>query len=194
MSVYQVSGDTLILANDGNVQSGNVLLANSWNPITGSAGPVEVKITNTSAANIAEVTWIREDTTYEYSNVAWTTSGNGTDAVFDVSVTDTAYVVTVINTGNSFLTMDTVTVLGTDVGGLSPANDLTITVDTVTAGGHIDTFTVSGTQVWPQTGIQTIYIAPTSTDFIQVNSVAADTLFTSDCGDGNILITPVNVL
>ena len=40
-----------------------------------------------------------------------------------------------------------ITIAGTEVGGVSPANDVTITVDSVDGGGGIATTTVSGTAV-----------------------------------------------
>ena len=50
-------------------------------------------------------------------------------------------------TGTGFAQNDTITILGTQVGGASPLNDITITVDTVDTGGEILTFTTSGTAV-----------------------------------------------
>ena len=90
------------------------------------------------------------DANVDYTSATWTTSGSGTGAVVDINRTGTVYTATFTNTGASFAAADTITILGTAVGGLTPANDVTITVDTVTAGA-IATYTVAGTAVNTQT-------------------------------------------
>lgn len=194
MSLYQVSGDTLVLSNDGNAQIGNVLVANSWNSITGSSGPVEIKISNSSTANVAEIAWIAESITYDFADVSGTTGGSGANATFNVTVTNSSYQVSIVDIGESYQPADTITIAGTDLGGASPANDLTVTVGTVDIDGGILTITSAGTQLWPQGGEQTVYVMPGASEFIQVNATAVDTQFTSTCDDGNVYITPVNVV
>lgn len=46
--------------------------------------------------------------------------------------------------GVAYSATETVTILGTSLGGASPANDLIITIDTVDASGSVLTFTASG--------------------------------------------------
>ena len=70
--------------------------------------------------------------------------------MININRTGTTYTATFTGTGASFAGSDTITVLGTAVGGLTPANDVTIAVDTVTAGA-IATYTVTGTAVNTQT-------------------------------------------
>ena len=90
------------------------------------------------------------DANIDYVGVAYTTSGTGTGAVIDINRTGTTYSATFTNTGGNFNATDTITVAGTEVGGLSPTNDVTITVDSVT-GGAVNTYSVSGTAVNTQT-------------------------------------------
>ena len=63
------------------------------------------------------------------------TSGTGENATFTITITSGAISsVTVTNQGQSYVTGDTITILGTDfVGGSTPTNDITVTV-----GAQID--------------------------------------------------------
>lgn len=73
------------------------------------------------------------------------TSGAGTNAVFTVSHTGGTYSVTVTAPGNNYAVSDTVTIIGTQLGGVSPDNDLTITVTGVVSTNGVDTVSVIGT-------------------------------------------------
>ena len=84
------------------------------------------------------------DSIRPYNNLPYTTSGAGIDAIFDVTAEAGAYQVVVTDGGQDFLPTDTVTILGTDLGGASPLNDLTITIDNVDGTGAISTVSVSG--------------------------------------------------
>jgi hypothetical protein len=74
-----------------------------------------------------------------------TTSGTGSGATFTIGVNGTAYTVTKTGNGTGYSTGATIKILGTAVGGLSPANDIIITVSQT--GGAITTFTFTGTSV-----------------------------------------------
>lgn len=64
-----------------------------------------------------------------YTNLTGTTSGSGTGATFNVLRRGNKYVtVEIVNGGKNYTRLDTVTISGTDLGGVSPANDLTLTV------------------------------------------------------------------
>ena len=107
--------------------------------VDGNGGITALGITGTgTAANV------------DYASVVYSTNNSGAAAVIDINRTATTYTATFTNTGSSFAGADTITILGTAVGGLTPANDVTITVDTVTAGA-IATYTVTGTAVNTQT-------------------------------------------
>lgn len=195
MTVYSVSGPTLTLLGDGNVNTGNILVANSFNPITGTSGPVIVKISNSSNVDVAVVQWEQENVTYSFTGLTGTASGTGANATFGVTATSSGYTATVEDAGDGFIATETVTILGTDVGGTSPANDVTITVDTVGNIGQILTISTAGTQVWPQGTLSEVQVLPNSTDFVQVNGpLALDTYFAGNCASGNMFITPVQVL
>ena len=71
--------------------------------------------------------------------------GTGTGATFDVTRNGTSYSV-ISHTGalgTGYAANNTLKLLGTSLGGLSPANDITITINTVTTGA-ITTFTATG--------------------------------------------------
>ena len=82
-----------------------------------------------------------------FTNVTYSTTGSGIGANISVGTNGTTYNPTFTVTGTGFAATDTVTILGTQVGGATPANDITITIDTVDTGGEILTFTTAGTAV-----------------------------------------------
>jgi hypothetical protein len=75
-------------------------------------------------------------------------TGSGVEAKFTISRTRGVYTATVDASGSGYAPGDTVTFLGTTIGGgATPANDLVITVDTIGTGGSIETFTPAGAGV-----------------------------------------------
>jgi len=76
------------------------------------------------------------------------TTGAGNGAQINVVRTGGtgAYQITLSTPGNNYAQGDFVTWAGTDLGGVSPDNDITISVDGVTAGGIVD-YTLIGTPV-----------------------------------------------
>jgi hypothetical protein len=79
-----------------------------------------------------------------YQDRTGATSGTGTGAKFDVTKTNGVYTVTVDTAGTGYAAGDTITLLGTGLGGTS-ANNLILTVATVGTGGAIATFGKVGT-------------------------------------------------
>ena len=80
-----------------------------------------------------------------YTSVPFTsTTASGTGAVIDIQITGDSYVATFTNAGINYLPTETITVAGTDLGGASPANDLTITIDNVGGSGEITDYTETG--------------------------------------------------
>ena len=69
--------------------------------------------------------------------------GTGTSATFNVSTVGTAYNVTVNAVGTGYAATNTIKILGSNVGGLSPFNDIIITVATI-SGSAIATITYTG--------------------------------------------------
>ena len=117
-----------------------------------------------------------------YALVTGTTSGAGTGAKFNVTKTNGVYttVIDSANLGVGYVAGDTITVLGTGLGGTTANNDI-ITVATVGVGGKIATFGVVGTgrigngtntttiAVTGTTGVDTYTFTGKSTDFTIVN-------------------------
>ena len=91
-------------------------------------------------------------TTVDSSNIVSAT-GNG-NAKFDVIASGTTYAVTVTSGqgGGGYALSDTLKILGTDVGGATPANDITLTV-TGQSGGAITSVDVSGISVTWANGV-----------------------------------------
>jgi hypothetical protein len=84
-------------------------------------------------------------TSVVYNGLAGTNiSGTGTGATFNVTKLSTTYTVTIANGGTGYAATNQIRILGTAVGGATPANDVTITVSTVSAG-VITAVTVAGT-------------------------------------------------
>jgi hypothetical protein len=194
MTTYIISGPTLTLDIDGG--DGNIAVANTVNPITGGMGLHTARIVNTTTANLAVVTYTPSDVTYEFGNVAWTTdSVAGANAEIAVTVTNSGYVATFVAAGVDFLANDTITVLGSQVGGTTTANDLVITVTDVDANGAITGSTVAGTQLWPQSVVGNITLLPNSESFIQItNNATIGAYFACTGSGGNLLITPVTIV
>ena len=86
------------------------------------------------------------ETAAQYTALSGTPSSNGTGATFDVNRVGLKYYVS-LNAGGSLHTrLETITIAGTSLGGATPANDLVITVTTVTSGAVVD-FDISGLPV-----------------------------------------------
>jgi hypothetical protein len=131
MTVYSVSGPTLILTGNGANNTGNLLVTDCFNPITGTAGPVIVKINNSSNSAVATVQWGDGVVpTYTFANVSGTASGSGANAKFNFTVTNAGYSATIANAGVGYIPTETITVVGTSLGGATPTNDATVTVST----------------------------------------------------------------
>jgi len=77
---------------------------------------------------------------------------SGTSAVFTVVRQGTVYTATATTPGSGYAISDTLKILGTSVGGLSPVNDVTLTVTGVTTGG-VTTVTASGSSTTWSTGV-----------------------------------------
>lgn len=76
-----------------------------------------------------------------YNNIPSTTSGSGSGAAFTVARRNTKYFnVSLYAAGLSYARLDTVTISGTNLGGLSPTNDITVTITAVnsTTGEILD--------------------------------------------------------
>jgi len=78
-----------------------------------------------------------------FTNVTGTTGGSGT--TFDVSITaGTSTNIQVSSAGSGYVSGNTITILGTDVGGISPDNDILITVTSLTPNSTGSIFIATG--------------------------------------------------
>ena len=96
------------------------------------------------------ITGTGTDANVDYTSVTWSTGNSGINAVIDINRTGSTYTANFTNTGSGFAQNDTILIAGTEVGGSSPANDVTITVTGVNAGA-VDTYNVTGTALNTQT-------------------------------------------
>ena len=83
-------------------------------------------------------------------------SGTGTNATFDIEKTGPAYTTLNVTAGGSgFAAGETITIVGTQLGGATTANDATITITTVDGAGAITAATIAGVAAvnGPITGI-----------------------------------------
>ena len=104
-----------------------VIICNTVNPSTGAILLASI-FTGTSVNGNADYFDLSPDL---YSNF------NGDTATFDISRTNGAYFVALNTSGLGFNVNDTMTVLGTQLGGATPANDAVITV-TSTGTTYVD--------------------------------------------------------
>ena len=94
---------------------------------------------------------VSADPLSSYTGVSGTSSGSGSGATFDISRNISgAATVTLNNSGQGYAINDTITILGSSIGGTDITDDLTITVTGATAGGGLgyainDVITVAGT-------------------------------------------------
>lgn len=128
-----------------------VIPGNTINP-NGITPENDAKITVTSVSVdgsiiSASIVGTAPDAFVNYDNPSFTTSGTGVGLDFSVLRSGTVYSVDFINFGSGFVIGDTISIIGTNLGGTTTANDLTITVSTVGAGGEIQEFIVTGTAV-----------------------------------------------
>jgi hypothetical protein len=94
--------------------------------------------------------------TVAYTAVASTTLvGSGTSATFDVTRSGTRYAVVINNGGSSYVVGNTLKILGTAVGGLSPVNDIILTVDTAASGVITDVTHLGNSVTWTTS---TVYV------------------------------------
>ena len=90
---------------------------------------------NTATATIngaiSNSTTLVLDRILSYSAVTGTASASGASASFDVTNTDGTYSATINAAGTGYVASETITLLGTSLGGATTANDATVTVSTV---------------------------------------------------------------
>ena len=91
-----------------------------------------------------------DDETY-YGVFPNLTTGSGLNAAFTVNVKRGVYFPTLVVAGVGYNIGDTLTIFGTVIGGLTPANDLVITVTSTSGSGAIVSFSQTGSGIGTQT-------------------------------------------
>ena len=107
---------------------------------------IEIQSVNSGEINTYAITGTGPDASETYTDVAYTYNGaGGSTAGFSVTRTGTSYSVQITAAGTGYLATESFTVAGDVLGGATPANDATITVQTIGASGEILTATIGGT-------------------------------------------------
>jgi len=84
------------------------------------------------------------DAALEFADVPYQ-GGTGTAATFTVRTLGEIYALEITAPGTGYVIGDNITVIGSDIGGSSPENDLTVTIDNVDGAGGITEYIISGT-------------------------------------------------
>jgi len=139
----------LVAFKDANVNSADAddnIAADVASAISISSQPSN-QSTSTPAGGILTVT--RAGTaaagTASYTDVTGTASGSGTGAAFTVARAGGVYTVTVTSAGSGYAAAETITILGSALGGVDTTNDLVITVATVATAAATFSVTASAT-------------------------------------------------
>ena len=74
-------------------------------------------------------------------------TGSGTSAEFSVARANGSYSVTISAAGSGYVQNETITIVGTALGGATTANDATITISSVDGNGAVPGATVTGTAI-----------------------------------------------
>lgn len=107
-----------------------------------------------------------------YTSVTGATTGAGAGATFDVTKTNGVYSTVLKTAGTGYVAGDTITILGTSLGGLV-ANNLILTVGTVGVNGAIATFGSVGTGRVGD-GVVDVVIDVTGTDGVDTYTIAGN--------------------
>ena len=152
---------------------------------------------STAATLPSSVAW--DDVKYvnlsrSYDNVTGTTSGTGINATFLVTKKGLKYSVTSKATGVGYTRLDTITILGTAVGGAAPTNNIVITVTSVNSTtGAIQAFDVDGygqggNYIAIASGTDSTAVSTNGTTWASGGVLPSSTTWTSIAG-GNLTAT-----
>jgi hypothetical protein len=126
-----------------------VLTSTATGSMTGTTNPTPPFSTYWSRLN-SGIRWNGVSASYTAVS-ATNVTGSGTSATFNVTTSGTAYSVTVNAGGSGYTYQNTIKILGTSVGGISPANDIVLSL-TAAGTGPVSTFTFTGYAVTWVTG------------------------------------------
>ena len=152
---------------------------------------------STASTLSASETWDDVDysnLTRAYDNVTGTTTGSGTGATFFVIKKGTKYTVNIKSGGTRYARLDTITVVGTDLGGASTTNDIVITVTAVnsTTGAiqaiDFEGYGQGGNYIAIASGATTTSVSLNGTTWAAGGALPSSTTWTSIAG-GNLTAT-----
>jgi len=144
---------------------------------TSSGSNVPPNVTYWARLN-SGIKWV--DTVKTYTAIVGTNViSSGASATFNITTSGTTYAVTRNANGSGYAANDTIKILGTQVGGISPANDILITVASVSTGA-IATITATG---FAATWATTTAYYPGDTVTVGVNSYVCILSHTSGTGN-----------
>jgi hypothetical protein len=164
------------------------------------------KLGGTTPANDATITFDNVSGTGEITVASITGTGStdgealavsgsnrqGLGATFDVSIVSNNYVVALNNAGTLYNANQELKILGTFLGGATPANDLTITISAVDAltTGVITTINSAGTTATPGgtftdvAGLNNVPVGSSATFTVAKNFAVYDTVSAANAGTG----------
>jgi hypothetical protein len=127
---HVVPGTTIVAPNSSSTYLIEPRIEFSAPPKTTTAGTI-------TSGTYAEAHYF--ETSAQYTDVA-TTGGAGTGLTFNVTRNGERYYLTINNAGTGYTRLDAITIAGTDVGGASPLNNISVTLTTVNSvtGAAID--------------------------------------------------------
>ena len=144
---------------------------------TSSGSNVPPNVTYWSRLN-SGIKW--SDTAKTYTAIVGTNViSSGSSATFNITTSGTTYAVTRNANGSGYAVNDTIKILGTQVGGISPANDILITVASVSTGAIATISSTGFAATWATT---TAYY-PGDTVTVGVNSYVCILSHTSATGN-----------
>jgi len=116
--------------------------------VTGGDGTATVRLSyvkSIGAINTFTYEGLAPNLNRTFTNVTYTsTTTAGTGAVINVQVLGDAYTATFTNEGANYQPTEQFTIAGTQLGGATPANDMTIVIDNVGGTGNVTVITGSG--------------------------------------------------
>jgi hypothetical protein len=171
------------------VQFGPVKTLTTANGIMVGTGDEFIVVSATKGGSAVTLT-----TTDTESNIVRLTQSVEDTAIFDVSYLVGGYAAIVSHPGEGYAVNNVITVSGTDLGGLTPTNDMILTVDSIDAHGGITSVIRAGT---PAGTVEKYYLQVRSADTMAVYKNALLTIPVSGLDfafDGYTLQTVVGVV
>jgi hypothetical protein len=134
-SGYQVN-DLIVIPGDDLYDSGGSPINDLYITVTGigDGGSITSVVFEGTAPDVIET----------YNSVTFTTASSGTGAIFNITSDSGSYSAVVDFGGVNYLPTETILISGADLGGITPDNDLTLTIDNVGGTGDIITVSLSG--------------------------------------------------